>query len=59
MGEYRAFYENRFVRSLARYSNLRQRIQRRAEQILEDPYDRPERLGRVPHGLDLRSCRSA
>ncbi len=59
MGEYRAFYENRFVRSLARYSNLRQRIQRRAEQILEDPYDRTERLGRVPNGLDLRGCRSA
>ena len=59
MGEYRAFYEARFVRSLTRYSSLRQRIQQRVEQILEDPYDRTERLGRVPRGLDLRGCRSA
>ena len=59
MDEYQAFYESRFVRNLARYSNLRQRIQRRVEQIMEDPYVRTERLGRVVSGLDLRGCRSA
>jgi len=59
MDEYQAIYEDRFVRNLARYSNLRQRIQRRVEQILEDPYDRTERLGRASGGLDLRGCRSA
>ena len=59
MNEYEAFYESRFVRNLARYSSLRQRIQRRIEQILRDPYTRTERLGRVTGGLDLRGCRSA
>ena len=36
---YQAFYEDRFVHNLTRYSNLRQRIQRKVEQILADPYD--------------------
>ena len=59
MNEYEAFYESRFVRNLARYSSLRQRIQRRVEEILNDPYTRTERLGRVAGELDLRGCRSA
>ncbi len=59
MDEYQAIYEDRFARNLARYSNLRQRIRRRVEQILEEPYVRTERLGRVSEGLDLRGCRSA
>ena len=59
MDKYQAIYESRFVRNLARYSNLRQRIQRRVEQILENPYARTERLGQVGSGLDLRGCRSA
>jgi len=59
MDEYQAIYEDRFVRNLARYSNLRQRIRRIVEQILEEPYVRTERLGRVSGGLDLRGCRSA
>ena len=59
MNNYQAFYEDRFVRNLDRYSNLRQRIQRKIEQILANPYDRTERLGRVSGGLDLRGCRSS
>ena len=59
MNEYEAFYEGRFARNLSRYSNIRQRIKRRVEQILKNPYDRTERLGRVSGGLDLRGCRSA
>ena len=50
---YQVVYEERFVRNLKRYSSLRQRIRRRMEQILVDPYDRTERLGRVSDGLDL------
>ena len=45
MNEYQGFYESRFVRNLTRYSGLRQRIQRRVEQILKDPYTGTERLG--------------
>ena len=56
---YQAFYEDRFVRNLSRYSSLRQRIQRKVEQILANPYDRTERLGQVSGGLDLRGCRSS
>ena len=59
MNKYQAIYENRFVRNLARYSNLRQRIQRRVELILENPYARTERLRQIGSGLDLRGCRSA
>ena len=59
MNDYQAFYEDKFVRNLARYSSLRQRIQRKIEQILANPYDRTERLGRVSGGLDLRGCRSS
>ena len=59
MNEYQAFYEGRFARNLSRYSNIRQRIKRRVEQILKNPYDRTERLGQVSGGLDLRGCRSA
>ena len=58
MNEYQGFYESQFVRNLTRYSGLRQRIQRRVEQILKDPYTGTERLGRVTGGLDLRGCRS-
>ena len=59
MNEYEAVYESRFVRNLARYSSLRQRIQQRVERVLRDPYIGTERLGRVAGGLDLRGCRSA
>ena len=45
--------------TLLRYSNLRERIQQKVEQILNDPYARTERLRQVPDGLDLRGYRSA
>ena len=54
---YQVVYEERFVRNLKRYSSLRQRIRRRMEQILVDPYDRTEQLGRVSGGLDLPNVR--
>lgn len=59
MNDYQSFYEDQFVRNLRRYSGLRQRIQRKVEQILAMPYDRTERLGRVSGGLDLRGCLSS
>ena len=59
MDEYQAFYEDQFVRNLTRYSSLRKRIQKRVGQILDDPYDRTEYLGKAAGGLDLRGCRSA
>ena len=47
MDEYQGFYEDQFVRNLARYSSLRKRIRKRVGQILDDPYDRTEYLGKV------------
>ena len=57
--QHQVIYEERFVQNLARYSSLRQRIRRRIEQILNDPYTRTERLRQVPGGFDLRGYRSA
>ncbi len=59
MNDYQAYYKDRFVRNLARYSSLQNRIQQKVEQILINPYDRTEKLGRVSGGLDLRGCRSS
>ena len=59
MNEHQAIYEERFVHNLARYSSLRQRIRRRVEQIINDPYSRTERLRQVHGGFDLRGYRSA
>jgi len=58
MNDYQAIYEDRFVKNLSRYRGMRQRFKQGIEQILKDPYDRTERLGRVTGGLDLRGCRS-
>ena len=59
MNDYQAVYEDRFVPNLTLYSGLRQRIRRKVEQILRDPYDRTERLSRISGGLDLRGYRSS
>ena len=59
MADYAEFYEERFRRNLAVYSHLRDRLERKANQILRNPYLNTERLGTVGRGLDLRGCRSA
>ncbi len=56
--QYRAVHEKQFVKRLRRYSNLRNQIQRRVDEILINPYQGTERLGYKPGGLDLRGCRS-
>ena len=57
--QHQVIYEERFVQNLTRYSSLRQRIRRRVERILNDPYTRTERLRQVLGGFDLRGYRSA
>ena len=42
MDEYQGFYEDRFVRNLARHSSLRKRIRKRVGQILDDPFPNGE-----------------
>ena len=57
MDEYQAFYESRFVQNLARYSNLRQRIQRRSAREL-DGYPNFSPLPRgSERGAPLKQCR--
>ena len=59
MNNYQVVFEDRFDHNLKRFSSLRQRIRRKVDQILDDPYDRTEQLGKVSGGLDLRGCRSS
>jgi hypothetical protein len=56
---YQDSYIPLFMKNYKRYKSLRRRIDRRRDQILQDPYQDTERLGRKPGGLDLRGCRSA
>jgi Txe/YoeB family toxin of Txe-Axe toxin-antitoxin module len=58
MSRYQPAFEGRFVRNQRRYRSLRRQIQRRVDQVLNDPHTGTERLGRIPGGLDLRGCRS-
>ena len=44
MDEYQGLYEEQFVRNLKRYSSMRERIRKKIELILDDPYDRTEYL---------------
>ncbi|QTA84069.1 type II toxin-antitoxin system RelE family toxin [Desulfonema magnum] len=59
MSNYEAVYEKRFVRNLRRYSSLRQKIKRRVERILSDPYMNTEPLADASGNLNLLGCRSA
>ncbi len=59
MDEYSAVYEKQFVRNLRRYASLRQRIKRRVERILVEPYVNTELLSDASGKLNLRGCRSA
>jgi mRNA-degrading endonuclease RelE of RelBE toxin-antitoxin system len=47
-----------FEKNLRRYQSMRKHIQRHVNQVLADPYQGTERLGRQASGLDLRGCRS-
>ena len=58
MNEYQDLYEDQFNQNLKRYSSLRQRINRRIERVLENPYAGTEPLRNVTDGLDLRGYRS-
>jgi len=57
--EYQAVYEERFKRNLQRYRGMRERIKRRVQRILADPYQNTELLSDPSGKLNLRGCRSA
>jgi len=59
VSNYTAFYEEQFTRNLQRYRSIRQRIKRRIERILSNPYANTEILGDATGKLNLRGCRSA
>lgn len=56
---YQRYYTPRFAKNLARFQNMRARIQRRIEEIADDPFQNTERLGKASGGLNLKGCRSA
>jgi len=45
MSSYTAVYEKRLTQNLRHYTSIRQRIKRRIERILSDPYTNTELLG--------------
>jgi mRNA-degrading endonuclease RelE of RelBE toxin-antitoxin system len=55
---YGAVYEKQFVRNLQRYSSLKERIRKKAETVLDDPYHNTETLGDAAGRLNLKGCRS-
>ena len=59
MTEYEAVYEKQFVRNLRRYSSLKERIRKKAENIIDNPYHNTEPLTDASGKLDLTGCRSA
>lgn len=58
MSNYGAVYEEQFTKNLRRYAGIRQRIKRRVDRALSDPYANTELLGDVRGKLNLRGCRS-
>jgi len=58
VSNYEAVYEKRFVRNLKHYLSLQNRIKRRCEQVMSDPYTNTEFLGDVSGKLNLVGCRS-
>ncbi|MGM0418296.1 MAG: hypothetical protein ACQEQS_06210 [Thermodesulfobacteriota bacterium] len=58
MSNYKAVYEDLFLKNLKRYSSIRQAIKRRVERVLTNPYHNSEFLGDVTDKLNLIGCRS-
>ena len=57
--KYEAVFEERFVRNLRRYAGIRQRVKRRSDRVITDPYANTEILEGGGGKLNLRGCRSA
>jgi mRNA-degrading endonuclease RelE of RelBE toxin-antitoxin system len=58
VSSYGAVYEKQFVRNLQRYSSLKERIRKKAETVLDDPYRNTETLADAAGRLNLKGCRS-
>ncbi len=59
MSKYHAVYEEKFLENLRRYTAMRQRVKRRVERVLADPYKNTELLSDPSGRMNLRGCRSA
>lgn len=55
---YQEGFGPRFVKGYRRYKSLHRRIDQKMAQVLSNPYQDTERLGKQAGGLDLRGCRS-
>ena len=56
---YQKHYLPRFQKDLVTYQSLRQRIFKRVEAVVRDPYLGTERLGHPAGAINLKGCRSA
>lgn len=59
MNKFGAVYEKLFVSNLKKYSSLKDRIRKKAEKLLENPYYNTEALADDRRKLNLSGCRSA
>lgn len=58
MTVYQTVYEELFVNNLRRYASQRDRIKKRIDRLVENPYANSEYLSDASGRLDLRGCRS-
>ncbi|MBF0230913.1 MAG: hypothetical protein HQK63_15200 [Desulfamplus sp.] len=59
MSKYEAFYEKLFISNIALYSSIRERIKKRVERVIDNPYNNTELLADASGKLNLIGCRSA
>jgi len=59
VSSYRGVYEKQFVRNLQRYAALKERIKKKVESLLDNPYQNTEALADAAGRLNLKGCRSA
>ncbi|MBF0200951.1 MAG: hypothetical protein HQK66_06505 [Desulfamplus sp.] len=58
MIKYEAVYEKQFVSNMQLYSSLKERIKRRVERVIDNPYHNTESLSDNTKKLNLIGCRS-
>jgi mRNA-degrading endonuclease YafQ of YafQ-DinJ toxin-antitoxin module len=59
VSEYASAFEDLYVANLKRHASLLERVKKRVDRILADPYQGTEQLGHPAGGMNLLGCRSA
>ncbi len=59
VSDYKAVYEDLFVKNICRYSSIKKLAKKKIDRLLTDPYQNTEFLGDPSGKLNLVGCRSA